>query len=107
GPLHNALDRLLQLRGATFEWREPEKQGNLTGTQIGFIGQEVEQVFPEWILEGDDGYKILSIRGFEALAVEALRQLCAENQALKQGYQELQAEIARLAVRSQTTGEGA
>jgi hypothetical protein len=77
----------------------------LTGPQIGFIAQEVEQVFPEWITEGDDGYKLLSIRGFEALAVEALRDLYAENQALKQSYQELQAQIARLTARSQTTGE--
>src|SRR5262249_7757760 len=105
GPLHNALERLLQLRGATYEWREPEKQGNQTGPQIGFIGQEVEQVFPDWIAEGADGYQLLTIRGCEALAVEGLRERRAENQALQQGYQELQAEIARLAVRSQTEGE--
>jgi hypothetical protein len=104
GPLHNALDRLLQLRGASYEWREPEKQGNETGTQIGFIGQEVEKVFPEWIMEGANGHKLLSIRGFEALAVEALRELRAENRALKQSYQELQEEIAGLAARSQTAG---
>lgn len=104
-PLHDALERLLQLRGATYEWREPEKQGNETGRQIGFIGQEVEQVFPDWITEGEDGYKLLTIRGFEALAVEAIRELRAENQALKQRYQELHAELARLAARSQTTGD--
>jgi len=104
GPLHNALERLLQLRGATYQWREPATQGNETGTQMGFIGQEVEKVFPEWILENDVGYKLLSIRGFEALAVEALRELRAANQALQHSHQELQAQIARLTARSPTTG---
>ena len=30
-----ALDKILQLRGVTFEWKEPEKHANRTGMQIG------------------------------------------------------------------------
>jgi hypothetical protein len=105
GPLDHALERLLQLRGATYEWKQPEKQGNHTGPQVGFIGQEVETVFPEWITDDAEGYKVLSIRGFEALAVEALRELRAENQALKQSHQKLQAQIATLAGHAQVKGE--
>jgi hypothetical protein len=48
-PLEGALDRLLQLRGVTFEWKEPEKHANMTGRQRGFIAQEVEKVMPEWV----------------------------------------------------------
>ncbi|MBL8010714.1 MAG: hypothetical protein JNJ64_08905, partial [Flavobacteriales bacterium] len=54
----------------------------LPGTRIGFIAQEVEQVMPDWV-EEVDGYKRLTIRGFEALAVEALRELHAENATLR------------------------
>ena len=32
--------RLLQLRGVSFEWREPEKMGNLSGPQMGLVAQE-------------------------------------------------------------------
>ena len=74
-PLKGPLDKLLQLRGVTFEWKEPEKQGNLTGTQMGLIAQEVEEVFPEWVGTQEDGGKTLTIRGFEALTIEALREL--------------------------------
>jgi hypothetical protein len=83
GPMQGALGKLLQLRGVTFEWKEPQQQGNLTGTQMGMVAQEVEKVFPEWVEEGSDGYKILSIRGFEALVVEAFRDLNARVSALE------------------------
>ncbi len=82
-PLTGALEKLLQLRGVCFEWVEPEKMGNQHGLQHGLIAQEVESVFPEWISTGADGYKLLTIIGFEALMIEALRELKSEIESLK------------------------
>jgi hypothetical protein len=79
--LDGALDRLLQLRGVTFEYADREHFSYVEGEQSGFIAQEVERVFPEWVNEDKQGYKSLSIAGFEALAVEALRELRAEKDA--------------------------
>ena len=45
------------------------------------IAQEVEKVFPDWVSTGRDGYHRLTIRGFEALAVEAFKELRAEKDA--------------------------
>jgi len=95
-PLKAALDKLLKLRGVLYEWKEPEKQGNLTGTQIGLIAQEVEEVFPEWLGVDPEGYKTLNIRGFEALTIEALKELKAETEALKEKYAELEAKTKAL-----------
>ena len=81
--LKGALDELLQLRGVQFEWKEPEKMGNLSGPQVGLIAQEVEKVFPHWVSTDPDGYKELTIRGFEALTVEALRELKNDVEDLK------------------------
>ena len=80
-PLHGALDWILDLRGATFEWREPAAHGDQIGTQIGFIAQDVEPVMPDWITETTDGYLMVNVRGFEALTVEALRELREEKDA--------------------------
>jgi hypothetical protein len=77
-PLTDALETLLRLRGVCFEWKDPKNMGGLTGPQTGLIAQEVEAVFPGWVSTGADGYKVLTVRGFEALAVEALRQVRAE-----------------------------
>src|SRR5206468_1519339 len=77
-PLTGALNRLLQLRGVRFEWNEPQNMGNLTGPQMGLVAQEVEAVFPEWISTSRNGYLELTVRGFEALTIEALRELKVE-----------------------------
>jgi hypothetical protein len=99
-PLDGALERLLRLRGACFEWKDPASQGNLNGQQLGFIAQEVEAVFPEWIEEDSAGYKALSIRGFEALTVEALRELSSELGALGQRMAALEEARGAIAARA-------
>lgn len=76
-----ALERLLELRGVSFEFIDAEAINELSGRQNGMIAQDVEQVFPEWVHEGPDGYKRVTVRGFEALMVEALRDLRGERRA--------------------------
>jgi hypothetical protein len=95
-PLTSALTRLLRLRGVTFEWKDPAKHGNLTGTQIGMIAQQVEEVFPEWVGTDTEGYKTLTYRGFEALTVESLRELQSENDRLKAENGKLAGKLASL-----------
>lgn len=80
-PLRGTLQRLLRLSGVTFEYKNPEKSFGLPGRQTGMIAQEVEKVFPEWVDEDEEGYKYVTFRGFEALTVEALRELRQEKDA--------------------------
>ena len=74
----------------------PGETGDLTGEQTGMVAQEVEAVFPEWISEDEEGYKILSIRGFEALTVEAFKELKAENDKLQEANKELESRVSAL-----------
>ena len=94
--LEEALETLLRLRGVCFEWLEPAKQGNLTGPQIGMIAQEVETVLPDWVSTTPEGYKLLAIRGFEALTVEAFRELQAEHTVLQAQHDALEARVKQL-----------
>ncbi|MFG0330131.1 MAG: tail fiber domain-containing protein [Phycisphaerales bacterium] len=107
-PLANSLDRLLALRGVSFEYRDPERINELEGERIGMIAQEVEAVFPDWVDEGADGFKRVTYRGFEAIIVEAMREmraeslgrlatLEAENQALRERLARLESLVERLA----------
>jgi hypothetical protein len=93
---------LLRLRGICFEWKEPEKQGNLTGPQMGMLAHEVEEVFPEWISTGTEGYKQLTVRGFEALVVEALRTLKATQDQIEGQNQAFETRLGQLEAKSQT-----
>ena len=94
-PLSGALDRLMKLRSVTYEYKDPEKDHQLPGTQIGFVAQEVEEVFPDWIGE-KDGYKYVAVKGFESLTVQALREMREEKDAQ---IENLRAENAALAER--------
>jgi hypothetical protein len=89
--LGNPLSRLLQLRGVTFEWKEPEEHGNHAGTQRGFVAQEVEKVFPEWVGVDNKGFKTLNLTGLEPMLVESLRALKTENDALAVRVKKLEA----------------
>lgn len=98
-PLRGSLDSLLRLRGVTYQWRDPSTQGNMHGVYPGFIAQEVEPVFPDWIQEGANGFKTLTVIGFEALAVEALRELRQEKDreidALEERLRRLEERLSR------------
>jgi hypothetical protein len=82
-PLTGALERLLKLRGVTYEWKEPENHGNETGPQTGFIAQEVEQVMPNVVGTDLKGLKTITLRGMDSLLVESIRTLKAENDGLR------------------------
>jgi hypothetical protein len=90
------LDSLLKLRGVSYEWKEPEKFGNQTGAQIGLIADEVEKVFPDWVGVDAQGYKTLTIRGFEALTIEALREVQQTNDELKTTNREFERRLSSL-----------
>ena len=94
--LEGALQTLLALRGVTYEYKDPETLNELPGTRVGFIAQEVEEVLPDWVDEAADGFKRLTIRGFEALSVEALRELDAELARLRADNEALRALVEGL-----------
>ena len=69
------------------------------GTHLGFIAQEVQQVFPEWVSEDESGYLMLSMRGFEAVAVRGMQELQAENVALRAQAMDMRKEMQALRAR--------
>lgn len=97
-PMAGSLEQLLRLRGVTFRYNE-DSPAATEGVQRGFIAQEVEPVFPDWIVEKDLGAgrrKMLSISGFEALTVESLRELKQASDALRAENDELRARLLAL-----------
>jgi hypothetical protein len=103
--LQGALGKLLKLRGVSFEWKEPEKHGNQTGKQIGMIAQEVEAVFPEWVSTNPNGFKDLTLSGFEALVVEAFREQNDETGKLQKKSEELEIRMRALERQMKTTNQ--
>jgi hypothetical protein len=92
-PLTGAIDKLLQLKGVTFEWKNPEEHQNHTGTQVGVIAQEVEKVFPQWVRVNESGFKNVDpdARTVLGLTVEGFRELKMENNELRDRVKSLEA----------------
>jgi Chaperone of endosialidase len=96
-PLEGALGRLLALRGVEFEWKREDLARLRPGRHAGLIADEVEKVFPGWVHDDPGtGMKLLGAQGFEALAVEALRELAGRIEALEQENRRLAQLLAQL-----------
>lgn len=89
-PLENALDKLGQIRGVSFDWtkEEIEKRGGVDDyfvrkNDIGVIAQEVESVIPEAVVTRADGYKAVRYELIVPLLIQAIKEQQSEINALK------------------------
>jgi hypothetical protein len=76
----NALDRLLQINGVYYTWKDPSMGA---GRQIGVGAQTVEAVFPELVQTDSNGRKSADYQRLTAPIIEALRELKANNDNLQ------------------------
>lgn len=83
--LSDSLAKILELRGVTFNWknRVDEKES------IGFIAQEVEQIFPE-LVKGEDGQKSVNYVSLVPVLVEAVKELDEKNKELEARLEKLE-----------------
>lgn len=78
--LRDSAQKLAQLNGVQYFWRDSHKDKSL---QTGLIAQEVQGIFPELVNEGEDGYLSVNYIGLIPHLIEAYKDLLAENEALK------------------------
>jgi hypothetical protein len=89
--IENALEKVSNLRGVEFDWKEDTDEWNYTKLKhdVGFIAQEVQAVEPKLVREDVNGFLSVRDRGIPALLVEAVKEL-------KQQLDEARAEIKEL-----------
>ena len=80
--VENALDKVCQLDGVTFDWIKDGKES------AGVIAQNVEEVLPRAVkeiedLKGDDSHKVVDYNQLSALFIEAIKELKEENKLLR------------------------
>jgi hypothetical protein len=74
-PISNPIDKILQINGVTFNWRENNKPS------VGIIAQEIEKVFPE-LVQGENP-KTVNYNGLIGLLIEAIKEQQTEINNLK------------------------
>jgi len=76
--LPSQLANIMALRPVEFDYK------NGSGHQIGFIAQEVQEVYPDIVSENSEGYLTVSgLSKMESRLIKAIQELKAENDSLK------------------------
>jgi trimeric autotransporter adhesin len=88
-PLADALGRIAQVKGVTYEWKPPEAREigkdmslPLNQPQMGVLAQDVEAVFPEAVTTGPNGLKSVNYESLAAPLIEAVKTLKRQNETL-------------------------
>ena len=66
----SVLNNIQKLSAVTYRWDSQEE-----GKQYGFVAQDVEDVYPQFVSEGPNGYKKISYSSFIPVAIEGIKQL--------------------------------
>ncbi len=84
--IKSALNKVTDLRGVKFEWRADKFPEMVfpKGSNIGFVAQEVEEILPELVSTGKDGFKSVQYANIVPILVEAVKELKAENDNLRE-----------------------
>lgn len=89
--LEGSLANVIKLRGINYLWRSdefPDKSFS-DKPQLGFIAQEIQTVYPEFVHEGEDGYLSVDYSRLTPVLVEAIKEQ-------QQMIQELQKQIGEM-----------
>jgi hypothetical protein len=84
--IQDALDKILNMRGVTFERLETP------GTEIGVIAQEIEEVVPEVVTTDANGHKSVAYANITALLIEAVKTQQVQINELREEIKKLKGE---------------
>ena len=76
-PIDNALEKLDQIGGYTFDWKTEEELVSLHGFKghdVGVIAQEIEAILPEVVTTRDSGYKAVKYEKIVPLLIQAIKE---------------------------------
>jgi hypothetical protein len=84
--LTGTINKIKQLRGVSYNWIDKERGST---EQIGFIAQEVEEVFPQLVKTNENGYKAVAYSHLAPILVEAIKEQQQQIEELKKQIEEL------------------
>jgi hypothetical protein len=79
-PIQNVLDKIVSLKGVTYQWKDPKMGEN---TEVGLIAQDVEDIFPEVVANDKEGNKSIAYGKMVAPLIEAIKEQQQQIEALR------------------------
>ncbi len=88
----SVLDKIDKLKPTFYQWKDKAKD---QAKQLGFIAQDVKEVFPEWVHKNGEHYSMSYDKMGAVLAVQGIQELHAEIKALKEELKSLRDEFTK------------
>jgi len=89
-PLDNVLDKTLQLQAKTYHYTV---NSSTDRHSYGFLAQDVEKLFPEFVFTSETGYKGIAYSNFSVIAIKAIQEQQEIIKALQIQVEAAKAEI--------------
>ncbi len=86
-PLENALQKLMQINGYTYNWQNPLMDNS---EQIGVMAQEVKALFPQLVKEDAKGTLSVNYQGLVPVLIQSLKEQQKEIEEMKRQLNALQ-----------------
>ena len=95
------LEKIAQLQPVDFRWRTEQFPERHFGSEwaYGLLAQDVEKVLPELVAQDESGYKAVNYGKLPMLMLQAIKDLKAENDSLRQQNARLQKQNAGIDAR--------
>ena len=96
--LNNSLDKISRLQGVSYTFKQaefPDKKFD-DRRHIGFIAQNVREVFPEAVYEDRNGYLAVAYQNIIPALTEAVKELNTENKNLRSENENLQTQMEQM-----------
>jgi len=94
--LENVLAKVSNLRGVRYDLMADDEITPGHGKHIGFIAQELETEFPEFVVTGEDGYKSVAYDKMTAVLLQAVKEQQATIESHKEVIELLKQRIENL-----------
>ena len=97
------LDKVTQMKAVSYEWNDNTTgYDRPKGLQYGFIAQDLQQVWPENVIEDTQGYLQTAYGTYDHMYVEAIKELDKKYEKIKQENEMLKDELKAIKEMLQT-----
>ncbi|MDH4035762.1 MAG: tail fiber domain-containing protein, partial [candidate division Zixibacteria bacterium] len=98
--LSGSLDKVLKMRGVSYDWNQVDYPKHDFDDQkhLGFIAQEVEELYPEMVMTDKNGYKSVDYSRLTPVLVEAIKEQQEQIKSQNAQIETQQAQLDKLQV---------